>query len=119
VNHLLDMPLHSMSQIIEKSWGYEKIIHNSRYCMKLLVYTKPIASSLHFHIEKHECFFIASGLFKIETDGGPPMTYEPGDHVEIPAGMKHRVRCVEPGCIVEASTYDDPQDCIRLEPSES
>jgi len=29
------------------------------------------------------------------------------------------VRCVVPGVIVEASTHDDPDDCIRLVPSES
>jgi quercetin dioxygenase-like cupin family protein len=113
------MPRHSMSEIIEKSWGYEKIIYNGSYCMKLLVYLKPIASSLHFHVSKHESFYVASGQFKIDQGDGIRYTYGPGDHIVLTQGTKHRVRCIEPGTIVEASTHDDPADCVRLEPSET
>lgn len=111
------MPHYAMSPITEKSWGYEKVIVNDDYCMKLLVYLKPIASSLHFHRKKHETFYIASGRFQID-HGGTPFTYLPGDHLNIPPGLQHRVRCLEPGVIVEASTHDDPDDCERLVPSE-
>jgi mannose-6-phosphate isomerase-like protein (cupin superfamily) len=114
------MPLHSMSKIIEKSWGYEKIIENGQYCMKLLVYTRPIASSLHYHARKHETFYVASGKFRIEWGHKRiAWTFEEGDHLALPPGTPHRVRCLVPGVIVEASSHDDPQDCVRLEPSES
>ncbi len=106
-----------MSNILSKSWGHEKLLHNGKYCMKLLVYTKTVASSLHYHDLKHETFFIASGRFSIEV-AGITRTYLPGDYVEIPPGTLHRVRCLEPGTIVEASTHDDPNDCVRLIPSE-
>jgi quercetin dioxygenase-like cupin family protein len=108
--------------VTEKSWGYEKLIHNGAYCMKLLVYMRPIASSLHFHTEKHESFYIASGRFEIESGAcGQYIScvHKAGDHIVLPAGTVHRVRCLEPGTIVEASSHDDPQDCVRLEPSES
>ena len=104
---------------IEKTWGFERIIHNSTYCMKLLVYTRPIASSLHFHTKKCETFYIASGRFELEIDDNPKVTMLPGMAVTLVQGTRHRVRCLEPGTIVEASSYDDPADCVRLEPSET
>jgi quercetin dioxygenase-like cupin family protein len=104
---------------IEKSWGYELILENDQYCMKLLVYTRRTASSLHYHPKKHETFWVASGQFEIDHgEDGNAMTYRQGDHLTIPAGLAHRVRCVVPGTIVEASTHDDPDDCVRLVPSE-
>jgi quercetin dioxygenase-like cupin family protein len=120
---------------VEKSWGYEQILHNGFYCMKLLVYTKPIASSLHFHEHKTETFYVSSGSFELEVcdyiwgpteDGGvvstarkTRKTFVPGSYVHLPAGVHHRLRCMEPGIVVEASTRDDPDDCVRLEPSET
>jgi mannose-6-phosphate isomerase-like protein (cupin superfamily) len=103
---------------VEKSWGYEEIIHNGDYCCKLLVYTKPIASSLHYHEHKHETFVVLSGQFVLETDTGIE-DLMPGDHVVLYPLNRHRVRCMLPGTIVEASTHDYPADCIRLIPSET
>lgn len=104
---------------IEKSWGYERILRNDyNYGMKLLVYTKPIASSLHYHDRKTESFYIVSGDFELELAGNTPIRAGAGQFFDIPAGMRHRVRCIEPGTIVEASTHDDPSDCHRLIPSE-
>jgi len=106
---------------VEKSWGYEEILQNGAggYCMKLLVYTRPIASSYHYHEHKHETFYIASGWFEVELDGGRAQVMGPYQHVVIPPEMRHRVRCTVPGTIVEASSFDDPNDCIRLIPSET
>jgi quercetin dioxygenase-like cupin family protein len=104
---------------IEKSWGYEQLIHNGNYCMKILVYVKAIASSLHYHIFKEESFYVSSGIFEIETAGGHPRRLAPGDWVVIPRATEHRVRCIHPGIIVEASTHDDPLDCVRIVPSET
>ena len=103
---------------VEKSWGYEEIIHNGDYCCKKLVYEIPIASSLHYHQHKHETFFVHSGKFKIEIDGGEPQDLAIGQAVILPPGTRHRIRCIEPGMILEASTFDNPFDCVRLIPSE-
>jgi quercetin dioxygenase-like cupin family protein len=106
---------------IEKSWGYEEIIENGFYCCKLLVYTKPIASSMHYHERKHETFVVQDGLFSLRVQ---PYSLEwrfmeQGDYVVLPPGTVHQLRCHSPGTIVEASTHDDPEDCIRLLPSET
>jgi mannose-6-phosphate isomerase-like protein (cupin superfamily) len=115
------------SHVIKKSWGYEEILYNGSHCMKLLVYEKPIASSLHYHRVKHEVFWVASGEFELERQFSfsreyiPPTENRlvPGDYVQIPPGTHHRIRCIKPGTIVEGSTHDDPEDCVRIIPSET
>lgn len=104
---------------VEKSWGYEHIIMNDGYCCKLLVYTRPgIASSLHYHERKHETFVVGSGVFEVEKHG-EKRVMNAGQAIIMAQGVHHRVRCIEPGFIVEASTHDDPNDCVRLVPSET
>lgn len=106
--------------IIRKSWGHEEIIYNGAYCSKKLVYEHPVASSLHYHNYKHECFVVMSGFFSVfvESVGRDWVSMYPGDSVIIPERTKHRIRCLEPGVILESSTHDDPLDCFRLVPSE-
>jgi mannose-6-phosphate isomerase-like protein (cupin superfamily) len=124
------MWVHGKRHVIKKSWGYEEILYNGSHCMKLLVYEKPIASSLHYHKIKHEVFWVASGDFTIELHnkyfkdlkghvGSSQRTLKHGDCVVIPPFVEHRVRCVVPGTIVEGSTHDDPEDCVRIIPSET
>ena len=120
-----------MLETIKKSWGREELIYNDLYCCKLLVYSRPgIASSLHYHKQKTETFVVTSGLFMIEImpvseDGGADRAegktekYEPGDSITLPPLTAHRVRCIKPGVLVEASTHDSAEDCVRLEPSET
>ena len=104
---------------VEKSWGYEEIIHNGDYCCKKLVYAKEIASSLHYHPIKHETFVVRSGRFSVELPDGKIFMNE-GDFVVIPPNTTHRVRCLTNfGEIIESSTHDDPLDCVRLIPSET
>jgi quercetin dioxygenase-like cupin family protein len=102
----------------DKNWGYELLIHNGGYCMKLLVYEKPIASSLHYHERKHECFYVADGEFEIEVNEHQPYRAKAGYWVVLAPGTLHRIRCIKTGIIVEASSHDDPDDCVRLIPSE-
>jgi mannose-6-phosphate isomerase-like protein (cupin superfamily) len=108
-------------KIIEKSWGHELLIHNGDYCCKELVYLKAITSSMHYHDKKHETFVVRSGMFSVyvENDAREWRTMGAGDWIVIPPKTTHRVRCLKPGVIVEASTHDDPEDCVRLIPSET
>jgi mannose-6-phosphate isomerase-like protein (cupin superfamily) len=109
---------------IKKSWGYEEILYNGSHCMKLLVYEKPIASSLHYHREKHEVFYVASGEFVLERQDANSLvrhsvSMKADDLVKIPPQTQHRITCITPGTIVEGSTHDDPEDCVRIIPSET
>lgn len=107
-----------MSRIVHKNWGHEEIIHNGEYCCKRLVYTHPKASSLHCHVKKHETFVVGAGIFVIDNGLGATKRMVAGDWVVLPPRYDHRIRCLKPGFIVEASTHDDPEDCVRLELSE-
>lgn len=109
---------------VDKKWGHEVIFHNEGYCAKLLVYTKPVASSKHYHEHKHETFVVASGRFYIEWEMLDDPTckgareFKAGGCLVLEPRTVHHVRCIEPGIIVEASSEDDPNDCVRLIPSE-
>ena len=106
-------------KIVEKTWGREEIVYaDQHYTCKKLVYTRPIASSFHCHHVKHETFVIASGQFSIRV-GEDELRMYPGDSAVIPPNTYHRVQCLIPGTIIEASTFDDPADCHRLIPSEA
>lgn len=110
---------------IPKMWGQEIILHNGAYCCKLLQYDGIRTSSRHFHETKHETFVILKGFFDIEwhmlddpeTKGAK--RFGPGAALVLEPRTVHRVTCLTEsgGMIVEASSHDDPKDCVRLEPS--
>lgn len=109
---------------VEKKWGLERILHNDGYCCKLLVYQKQIASSKHYHEHKHETFVVLSGKFYVEfyslddADVRGAKIIVPGSCLILAPRTVHQLRCLEQGIIVEASSQDDPDDCVRLVPSE-
>ena len=109
---------------IPKIWGHEVVLHNHAYCCKLLCYDGVRTSSKHFHKEKHETFVVVRGTFDIEweqlgTDNKGAQKFGPGAALVLEPMTVHRVTCVDPagGMIVEASSHDDPEDCVRLEDS--
>lgn len=107
---------------VDKSWGWEEVLTNGDYCCKKLVYTRPTYSSMHYHNDKHETFVVATGRFIIEsgtTEKLNPRTAVPGFSIVLPPKTVHRITCLEPGFIVEASTHDRPEDCVRIVPSEA
>ena len=115
-----------MQSEITKLWGKEVILHNEGYCSKLLIYSGPHMSSEHYHEKKHETFVIVRGTFGIlwyaldvPGDLGGCRKFGPGSALVLPPRTVHRVECLskEGGMIAEASSHDDPNDCVRLAPS--
>ena len=108
-----------------KMWGHEILLHNDQYCAKLLVYDGVRTSSKHYHERKHETFVVVRGLFDIEwymldaPEAKGAKKFGPGAVLVLEPRTVHRVQCLSPdgGMIMEASTYDDPNDCVRLAPS--
>lgn len=116
---------------VEKSWGHEAVYFGapfSSYCVKKLIYVHRIASSLHYHERKHETFCVLKGRFRLEVGpvgagrGGEPIfrTLIPGDVYILPPMTRHRLRRTSKGTgvVLECSTADAPDDCVRIEPSE-
>jgi len=114
-----------MIKRIPKLWGREVLLVEEPYCVKILQYDGIRTSSLHYHETKHETFVILSGLFEIERysldDPNDQETSRrgPGAALVLPPRTVHRVKCIHPegGAIVEASSKEDPDDCVRLAPS--
>ena|ERR1700683_3222027 len=113
------------AQRTPKIWGHEILLHNDQYCCKLLVYDGPRISSRHYHERKHETFVVVRGLFDIEwymldfPEEKGAKKFGPGGVLVLEPRTVHRVQCLsqDGGVIAESSTYDDPTDCVRLEPS--
>lgn len=111
---------------IPKLWGHEAILHNGAdYCCKLLVYDGERTSSKHYHEKKRETFVVVRGTFDIEWYMlDDPLVkgakrFQPGAAIQLEPRTVHRVQCLTPegGVLVEASSHDDPADCVRLAPS--
>ena len=56
-----------LTGVVEKGWGYEMIwATNEHYCGKIMVFNREGAkTSMHFHKEKDETWFVNSGKFKV------------------------------------------------------
>lgn len=109
---------------IPKLWGREIILHEGSYCVKILQYDGVRTSSRHYHEKKHETFVVNRGLFEIDwySLDDPNIRGEgkfgPGACLVLEPRTVHRVTCLSPeGWIIEASSGEDPTDCVRLEPS--
>lgn len=108
-----------------KGWGREVIwASNYLYCGKFLEFSKNGKSSMHFHANKSESWYIKSGEFEVSiidttTSKMTTITMTVGDTLDLPPLTPHQVRCVEEGVIIEVSTYDDPKDNYRVMPGDS
>lgn len=114
------LDFHKHSKIVKKSWGYEKIIANDSYCLKVLSVNAKQGCSMHYHLQKQETFYVVVGVLKVEfidPDSGKCsyVTMKQGESITIHQGQAHRFTAVEHGAeFIEASTYDDPKDSYRV-----
>jgi len=105
---------------VDKGWGYELHIHNDNgYCGKILHFNKGAAFSMHFHMMKHETWYVASGLLKlkiINTLDASTIDYNlvKGDVVTINQGLPHQLWALEESEIFEVSTEDHVIDSYRV-----
>ena len=54
---------------VEKSWGYESWLANSEkedYCGKVLFIKKGHHTSMHYHVDKHETFYVLEGVLRVD-----------------------------------------------------
>lgn len=106
-------------QIIEKKWGCEIILHNSDYCGKILKFKKDAKFSMHFHIIKHETWYINKGMFQLTwidpTDATAHVdVLGPGNIIEIEQGDPHQLIALSDGEIFEASSTHYDSDSYRI-----
>jgi mannose-6-phosphate isomerase-like protein (cupin superfamily) len=104
----------------EKRWGEENTYMNEKYCLKTLTIKSSSCGSMHFHIDKHETLLVISGALLLKTIH--PVTTEPEEYlvnpleaVVVPPGFLHQLCALTSDVLlVEASTYDNSKDSIRV-----
>ena len=88
----------------EKPWGYERAVARFRgLFLKELFFRAGKTSSLHYHEEKDELFYIARGLVKIVL-ADHEVQLGPGDIIHIHPGERHRIVPLKDTLILEVST---------------
>jgi quercetin dioxygenase-like cupin family protein len=116
-----------LSGVVEKGWGYELIwATTEKYCGKIMVFNKEGAmTSMHFHKEKDETWFVNSGKFKVRyIDTKDSMLYEKelneGDTWYNPPLRPHQLIALQAeSSITEVSTPDSVEDNFRIGPGDS
>lgn len=116
-----------VKRIIEKGWGREIIYaDHPEYCGKLLVYdNQGSTSSMHFHKEKKESWYVLQGSFEyktIDTLTGKinSVTIIEGDTcTNFPFTIHQLVALEANSIIVETSTQDTVNDNYRVIPGDS
>ena len=108
---------------VEKSWGYELIRVNNKeedYCSKILFIRDGGSTSMHFHIYKHETFYVRVGSLRVDTlDTSTAETdshiLNVGDVLEIDRYLPHQLIAHNgPVEIDETSTYSCTTDSHRV-----
>ena len=116
-----------LSGAAQKGWGYELIWATTNdYCGKIMFFNKTdMKTSMHFHKEKDETWFVNSGKFKVRyIDTKNSMLYEKelneGDVWHNPPLMPHQlVALADESSITEVSTADSVEDNYRIGPGDS
>lgn len=109
---------------VEKQWGREIIfVNNEMYCGKLLIFdTRGSKGSMHYHMKKHETFYVQQGKFKIrwidtQTAEIKEDTVFTGETWVNEPGAPHQIEAlVDNSIIFEVSTTHDDNDTYRVMP---
>ncbi len=107
-----------------KRWGWEEwIVNNDLYCGKRLHFNVfRGATSLHFHVRKHETMYVETGSFEIvlvdtQTGSSHFRYMNVGDSLVIAPHTPHRITALSvPAILLEFSTHHCNDDSYRVEP---
>jgi mannose-6-phosphate isomerase-like protein (cupin superfamily) len=109
----------SQPKKVKKRWGHELIFFNREYCCKQLTIHGGKQTSMHFHVYKHETLAVTSGTlvlrYKDKNGDEQAMRIPEGHAFVVPPGFMHQLSA-ELGTVVliEASTYDQKEDSVRV-----
>ena len=106
--------------IVAKGWGHEIIfVNNDKYCGKILHFNQNAMFSMHYHLLKHETWYVQSGMFIFKyidtlTADIHELELNVGDVIANNIGQPHQLICKEEGEIVEVSTTHYDKDSYRV-----
>ncbi len=103
----------------DKYWGSIQTMVNAIYTGKRLFFGKGQHSSLHFHCNKLEHYYIHTGKLLVRLRAGRGedrlFTLNQGDTLLIPPGLMHQDGGLEDTVIIEVSTHDVDSDSFIVE----
>jgi len=111
---------------VEKDWGHEIWLANNNkedYCGKILFIKQGYHSSMHYHVDKHETFYVLEGVLRVDMlhDIAKPdhhpftMTCKQGESMEMERGQAHMLRADEGDVtLIEISKFHRDEDSHRL-----
>ena len=115
--------LRNKAKTHEKKWGREVWLANNEaenYCGKILFINKGENTSMHYHVKKHETFYVIEGSLQVnllDTSNGKKetLTLEEGETLEIKRGQPHQL-IAHNGHVafIETSTFHKNEDSYRL-----
>jgi mannose-6-phosphate isomerase-like protein (cupin superfamily) len=107
------------SDVREKYWGCIETIMSEDVAAKRILVRKGGQSSLEFHVDKRESYYIHSGLLKLGLRIGRAENHSivmgPGDSFDVRPGLMHMRMALEDTVIVEVSTKDSDMDSFLVE----
>lgn len=108
---------------VEKDWGSEIWFANNEshdYCGKILEIQKDKHTSMHFHVSKHEIFYVLEGTLRVdwidtETAKHNTAFVKQGDCMEMPQRVPHSLIASSDSVkLIEASTFHRDSDSHRI-----
>jgi mannose-6-phosphate isomerase len=113
-------PVLGVVKEVDKYWGNMKtLFENSQYTVKRIFMKKGTQSSMEYHIDKEESYYIESGQLKIGTRIGraknTSLVLNENDVFNIPPGFMHMRIALEDTVIIEFSTLDNDSDSHIVE----
>lgn len=115
--------MNNKTKFVEKRWGHEIWFANNEeenYCGKELFIKEECHTSMHFHLKKHEVFYILEGQLYLElidtkTGDTSHIILNKGDKYEIEQGQPHQLIAHEGSVrLIEASTFHKNSDSYRV-----
>ena len=108
---------------VDKDWGYEIWMANNKeedYCGKILHINSNSSTSMHFHVKKHETFYVTKGtlclhIMNTQTTESSPRYIEKGQTFELSRAIPHKLEAFDnPVEIIEISTFHEDSDSYRV-----
>ncbi len=113
-------PVSGVIKDIDKYWGNIKtLFENDQYTVKRIYMRAGTQSSMEYHVNKQEAYYIETGRLKVGTRIGraknTSLILNEGDVFHIPVGFMHMRIALEDTTIIEFSTLDDDADSHIVE----
>lgn len=107
------------TNVLEKYWGKIETFADGDVAAKRILVKQGGQSSMEFHVNKRETYYIHSGLLKIGLRVGRAenrsIVLKAGESYDIRPGFMHMRIALEDTVIIEASTRDSDSDSFLVE----